>query len=573
MTHKDYPSMPSSLSEQETLRSVSPSDLSAMLSDGAELALIDVSEEGQFGMGHMLLAVNIPYSVLELQAPTLVPRKNCRVILVDHGGGIAARAARRLQAIGYTDVAVFEGGVAAWEDAGHQLFQGVYVASKAFGEWVEQHFHTPRIRPEELAALLEKQADVRILDPRTVNEHAANHVPRAVSCPSAELVYRFDDIVSSPETLVVVACGGRTRGIIGAQSLINAGVPNRVVALADGNHGWKLAGLALEAGLHEGYELVTDETKRRASQRAKRIRDDHRITQLDQPTLQAWVADSSRTTLLLDVRTAEEYAEGHYNGARHAPGGQLLQATDRWLGTLGARVVLIDTDGTRAAVICHWLRCMNWDAYTFVYEGNAGQAPQPDTAAQALRNAGSKSADEAARVTVQSQAGAMREARHLVFISPQDAALAMRAGAVAVSFDRSADYLQAHPAGSIWANRANLGPVRALLQGKRSLVLFSHDGSAAELAAIDLGESAPDPERQVRIVRGGMQAWKDAGYAVAGADEDALAQEDRIDTLYWMHDRRQGNKDAMRRYLEWEKGLLDQLKRDGYMFSAPGSRQ
>ena len=49
-------------------------------------------------------------------------------------------------------------------------------------------------------------------------------------------------------TTVVVNCAGRTRSIIGAQSLINAGIPNRVIALENGTMGWSLAGLELERG-------------------------------------------------------------------------------------------------------------------------------------------------------------------------------------------------------------------------------------------------------------------------------------------------------------------------------------
>ena len=51
-----------------------------------------------------------------------------------------------------------------------------------------------------------------------------------------------------PDTLVVVNCAGRTRSIIGCQSLSNAGIPNRVVALKDGTMGWDLAGFECERG-------------------------------------------------------------------------------------------------------------------------------------------------------------------------------------------------------------------------------------------------------------------------------------------------------------------------------------
>ena len=65
--------------------------------------------------------------------------------------------------------------------------------------------------------------------------------------PGAELVLRVHDIAPSPDTLIVVNCAGRTRSIIGAQSLINAGVPNKVVALRNGTMGWHLAGLDLRS--------------------------------------------------------------------------------------------------------------------------------------------------------------------------------------------------------------------------------------------------------------------------------------------------------------------------------------
>ena len=73
-------------------------------------------------------------------------------------------------------------------------------------------------------------------------------MPTAISVPGAELVYRFADLMPSPDTMVIVNCGGRTRSIIGAQSLISAGVPNKVVSLKDGTMAWHLAGLEVVHG-------------------------------------------------------------------------------------------------------------------------------------------------------------------------------------------------------------------------------------------------------------------------------------------------------------------------------------
>src|SRR5438105_4916473 len=97
---------------------------------GGEIAFLDVREEGQHGSGHPLLAVNIPYSRLEAEIVGLVPRRSCRVVLVDEADGVAEKAARRLDGLGYNDVHVLEGGAAGWEAAGHRLFPSTNVPSK-----------------------------------------------------------------------------------------------------------------------------------------------------------------------------------------------------------------------------------------------------------------------------------------------------------------------------------------------------------------------------------------------------------------------------------------------------------
>ena len=50
---------------------------------------------------------------------------------------------------------------------------------------------------------------------------------------------------------------------------------------------------------------------------------------LDAVQLDSMRADASRTTYLFDVRLREAYRAGHLPGSLSAPGGQLVQATDR----------------------------------------------------------------------------------------------------------------------------------------------------------------------------------------------------------------------------------------------------
>ncbi|MGC2412493.1 MAG: rhodanese-like domain-containing protein, partial [Stellaceae bacterium] len=233
-----------------TITGVSPKEARAMLQDGAEIALIDVREEGVFAdEGHPFFANSVPLSRLELMIRQLVPRKAARIVVLDGGPGaldgedLAERAAAKLAAMGYVDLFVMSGGARGWAAAGFELFTGVNVPSKAFGELVEHRCKTPHIAASELKRRIDSGEEVLIVDSRPLAEFRNMSIPGAFDCPGAELVYRVPGRVRSPESLVVVNCAGRTRSIIGAQSLRNAGLANPIMALENGTMGWELAGL------------------------------------------------------------------------------------------------------------------------------------------------------------------------------------------------------------------------------------------------------------------------------------------------------------------------------------------
>src|SRR5712692_3203766 len=276
------------------------------LADGGEIAFIDVREEGQHGAGHPLLAVNLPYSRLELAIGQSVPRRACRIVLVDDGDGVADKAAGRLAAPGYGAIHVLDGGIAAWA-ADYPLFPSTNVPSKAFAEIVEHEFGTPAITAAELDRRRRAGEKVIVLDSRPLDEYARFHVPGAVTCPGAELVLRFADLVKEPAALVVVSCAGRTRGIIGAQSLVTAGVPNRVMSLEGGTQAWRLAGLELETGMTTALQPPSPTAIAAATQRAAAVAARFGVRAIDAATLAAWHSEAERrSTFLLDVRTPDE---------------------------------------------------------------------------------------------------------------------------------------------------------------------------------------------------------------------------------------------------------------------------
>src|SRR6478609_3060936 len=209
-----------------------------------------------------------------------------------------------MSALGYQDIARLDGGIAAWEAAGFRIYSGVHVPSKAFAEVVEHEAGTPWISVEDLQALIDRKADIAIYDSRSFEEYHNNSIPTAINVPGAELVYRFADLMPSLDTTVIVNCGGRTRSIIGAQSLINAGVANKVVALRNGTIGWTLARQDLEHGAgRRGAVGAVEGAKANARDVAYRAG----VRRVGIAELGVLEAQTSRTLYRFDVRDAEEF--------------------------------------------------------------------------------------------------------------------------------------------------------------------------------------------------------------------------------------------------------------------------
>ncbi len=518
---------------------VPASELKAMLNDGDELALIDVREEGAFGRNHLFFACCVPLSRLELRIDALVPRRGTRIVLCDGDDGLAQRAASRLMKLGYTNLAVLAGGIEAWKDAGFELFSGINVPSKAFGEFVEHHDETPRLTAEEIKAKIDAGADMVILDSRPLGEFEAMNIPGGVDCPGAELAWRVHDMAPDPKTLVVVNCAGRTRSIIGAQSLINAGIPNKVVALKDGTMGWHLAGLTLERGQTRHAPPPSAAGQAKAREAAARIAKRFGVRRIDRAALDRLVAEQDRRSLyLLDVRIPDEFAAGHLPGARSAPGGQLVQATDTYVATRNARIVLVDDDCVRATMTASWLIQMGWNEVAVLESGFPGAFSE--TGPEIVRVLGGD--------------GARCES-----ITPQELSMTLARGEAAiVDFDTSLNYRKGHIPGASFAIRARLGDIKDRLPRAAMLVATSPDGVLAALAAADLEKLATVP---VKSLAGGTAAWRAAGLPLAEGDEKML--DEPVDVFHRPYDRSGSVEQAMRDYLSWEVDLVRQIERDG----------
>jgi rhodanese-related sulfurtransferase len=512
--------------------------LRGWIEDGRELAVLDAREEGEFGAGHLFWAVPCPLSRRELRARALLPRPGVRIACVDDGRGVAERLAAYLESIGCNDVAVLDGGTPAWAAAGHVLFSGVNVPSKAFGEWVEHHYGTESVDPPELKSWIDARRDMVVLDSRTAEEFARMSIPSGISVPGGELAYRIGDLAPDPETLVVVNCAGRTRSILGAESLRRVGIPNKVVALRNGTMGWELAGFACDRGRTDRFPSGTPRTAALALDRAKAFAEQSGVGVIGAIDLARFEDDPGRTLYVLDVRDPAEFRAGHRPGSRSAPGGQLVQATDQWIGVRNARIVLLDDTGVRARMTGAWLRQMG-HRDVFVVEGGL----------EAIQASGTEPVpvpELAAPVDAIDVAGLA----HL---------LDTGAHTLIVDLARSLEFRAGHIPGSVWGVRSRLGKLRSRIEAADTVVLTSPDGMLARLAVPEVKTMT---KAAVRVLEGGTGAWHAHGRPL-DKDRTNPADEDCIDFYLRPYDRNSGVEEAMHAYLSWEINLVNEIARDG----------
>jgi rhodanese-related sulfurtransferase len=328
---------------------------------------------------------------------------------------------------------------------------------------------------------------------------------------------------------VVVNCAGRTRSIIGAQSLINAGLPNKVVALRNGTMGYTLAGFKPDSGKTKRYADPSTGGLAFVKTAGERVAKRFGVMRIDMKALDSFRADTTRTLYVFDVRDPTDYDAGHFPGAINAPGGQLIQATDQYAGTLGARIVLVDEREVRAVMTASWLKQMGWrDVFVLVASGTEKGRTAPPLLGPAPPAERGNDAKELSDLVAEGRV-------------------------TVIDLSLSPAYRKGHIPDAWFAIRTRLAEALAKVPVNGELVLTSEDGVLAGLAASETRSPA-------RYLRGGNAAWQAAGFSLS---TEARMADEPLD--YWPkpYERPGNNKDAMNEYLSWEVDLLPRIERDG----------
>lgn len=508
---------------------VSAAELHEMFEDDEEIAVLDTRELGEWITGHLLQASPAPRSRLELDAPALLPRVGLRVVVIAKDNPSGHDAAHVLRRGGYCNVAVLDGGIEACPQAGLAIHDGMGTFEKAFGELVQTKIGTPTIKPADLQLMQVNDVDHVLVDCRPTSEFERIHVRGSKNAPGVELLAAVEDLDLAPSTQIIVSCAGRTRSIIGAQTLIDAGIPNPVSCLEDGVMGWRIAGGEVQAG-SPSQDILSPQplSADRVGELAAHLAESDGIALIDEGILTRYLADPHRCTYLFDVRSPDSYRAGHRTEFESAPGGQLIQELTHRVAVPGARIVLLDDNGISAILTAHWVKQMGYEACVLT-AGLKGQHIVTDSDLKLLVQPSPSSA-----------------------VSWHAVETELATGAALVDCGNSRQYRQSHIPGSRHCIRSRIADGLKGLGAER-LLFTCEDGSVAKFAA---GDAAVQGWTAAHLI-GGNSAWESAGNLLTDADPIYLVEP--VDIWVKPYETTTDDTDAMKRYLEWEVGLHESV--------------
>src|SRR5262245_45098783 len=512
---------------------ISCHNLAALMASKTPHAVFDVRERGEFNAGQIANTTSLPRSQIEFRIAELVPHRRIPIVVYDEGEGRAALAAHTLEEFGYENVSILDGGLPGWKKVGHPTVSGVNVPSKAFGEKVHHERTIPEISPEELRNLQERVADLVIFDVRTPEEYGRFCIPGGLNLPGGDLILWTEALRRKPETTVIVNCAGRTRSIIGTAALLRLGL-NNVRALKNGTMGWVLAGLELEATPARVAPAAPDESRTQAREIALRIAGEEGISWVSAREITAHSPNNDRgVTYLVDVRSEGEYKAGHLPGSLNIPGGQAVQRADDFVAVKNSRIIFISNQSARAVMAAYWYLQMGFPDVKVLQGGleawreNGGSVESGISQTEPL---GFETAKKLART-----------------LAPDEVNSLLQSSPVILHVGSSADFASKHLPGSKWISRGWLElKLPSLCTDKaQPIVLACRDGQSSILAAKTLVEMG---YKEVFVLNGGVQMWERAGYPATKGLESCLVEPNDV----VLSPSVKGDKEAMRRYLDWE---------------------
>ena len=505
--------------------------LKSWLSDKDEIAFIDVREIGQHTKGHPFFSISIPYSLFELNLEILIPNKKTKMILLDQNDGISILAYKAATLIGYSNIFILEEGVNGWINSGYKLFDGINVPSKSFGELIEKHFHTPSITAKELNEKQKNNENCIVIDGRPFDEYQNMSIPNSICCPNGELAYSVSSHVKDINTEIIINCAGRTRSIIGAQTLIDLGISNKVKALENGTQGWFLSDLCLDHNKIDFLDVRPDDTElKKIQNKIFKLLIKHSINLIDFSKAQELILDKNKSTFIFNVTNSNK----NMNSIRHVPGGQLVQATDKYIGVWKATVILVDDgDLIRAGTTAIWLKKMGYQVHVLKKGININELKFKNKFP-------------------------LKEKKLNIFEIEK---FNNFKNTILYDIRSSENFMKIRIKNSIWLNRANLRKVK--IKKQQQIIIITDEFDKARLVINDI------EEMNLGCVIS-LYKWKENELInhsnIIDNKPILFPKKDCIDFNFHTYKRHKGSKSHANQYLKWEIGLINKMDKQELSF-------
>ena len=270
---------------------------------GRDYLLVDARPAARYASGHIPTAISIPLPTLEKEGAKLLPPKR-DILLVFYCGGVSCglshKSAQIARSLGYRNVKVYTGGEPDWNKT--------------------EHYTVP------MASFL-KEGNVVLVDLREPKAAASGHIPGAVNIPLAQLE-GWEKKFPSSKGAQLVFYGDKESDVASAISTSRDWGYTNVTGFPGGINEWKL----------RGFELAKGAPSDRIAYK-KRLGSDEMGSA-------EFLKGLAKGTILVDVRTPEEYAKERIPNAINIPAEQMAKRFAEL--PKGKQVVFYCNTGTRA---------------------------------------------------------------------------------------------------------------------------------------------------------------------------------------------------------------------------------
>ena len=322
----------------EHIYKIAQKDFVDMVIAGDDMTIIDIRSADDYAKGHIQGAVNMPWGTAISEGLSSIPADK-PVFIYCYTGQTAGQAVTTLNLAGFdarsvnlgwnlgiskvegveavttTDAATLTAGVTEI-DANIQAALDAYYAGLA--DVADSKYKNYKVSEDDLKAMVDANDDsIYILSVRKAEDFAAGHIAGASNIPFGNDMAASFSTLPMDKTIVVYCYTGQTAGqttaalrLMGYDAVsLNGGMGNA----ANAPSGWANKGYPVVGEVSMGIEKLYAEMP------------DH-IYKIAQADFIDMVKAGDAMTIV-DIRSAEDYAKGHVQGAVNMPWGTAI-ATD-----------------------------------------------------------------------------------------------------------------------------------------------------------------------------------------------------------------------------------------------------